>query len=243
MAAPPLTTVLLPGLDGSRRLLAPFLAAADGRLDLQPLAYPPDAALGYDALETLVRRQLPDGRPFGLIAESFSGPLALRIAARPPPNLVGLVLATTFHRQPAGALLSALAPLAPLVFRLPLTAFMVRLMLSGMDAPEGLVDEVRAAVGALPSQVMVARVREALRVDATPELLACRVPILLLAGRSDHLLRASIVDEVHQLRPQTEIQLFDAPHLVLQRRPRLAMLLVTDFLLRAAASAQPEAVA
>jgi pimeloyl-ACP methyl ester carboxylesterase len=233
--AVPLTTVVLPGLDGSARLLAPFLKAADGRLALRPIAYPPDEAIGYDALEAWLRPQLPASEPFGLVAESFSGPLALRIAARPPPNLVGLALSTTFHRRPIGALLSVLSPLAPLLLRLPLTRAAVRLLLAGDEAPIDLVDAVRAAVAAVPSRTLIARASEALRVDATPDLRAARVPILLLAGRHDRLLRGSIIRDIRWQAPRTTIHLFDAPHLVLQLRAHQAMQEIASFLLRAAA--------
>ena len=90
--------VVLPGLDGTTVLLAPFLAALQGRgVPASAVGYPGDRPLDYDALEPLVRAQLPR-TPFVLLGESFSGPLAIRIAADPPPGLRGLVLSTTFAR-------------------------------------------------------------------------------------------------------------------------------------------------
>jgi surfactin synthase thioesterase subunit len=95
--APPLLTVLLPGLEGTGRLFARFTAAAVPALELQVIAFPPDRRLTYAQLDELVRRQLPADRPFALLGESFSGPLALRIAAaavkraksRPVPSRPG----------------------------------------------------------------------------------------------------------------------------------------------------------
>src|SRR5688572_3895642 len=93
--------VVLPGLDGTATLHTKFVASVGPAFDsVTVIPYPPNEALGYVALEALVRAQLPTATPFVLLGESFSGPVALSIAADPPPNLVGLVLSTTFAKSP-----------------------------------------------------------------------------------------------------------------------------------------------
>ena len=84
--------VLLPGLDGTGKLFSEILKALEGRVATLIVDYPKDVSLGYDELEVLKVRcaALPDDRPFVLLGESFSGPLAIRIAAHPPPGLCGL---------------------------------------------------------------------------------------------------------------------------------------------------------
>jgi pimeloyl-[acyl-carrier protein] methyl ester esterase len=232
-----LPTYLLPGLDGTGRLFARFLQASGGTLDLRVVSYPADRVLGYGALEELVRRELPTGEPFALLGESFGGPLALRIAANGAPGLVGVVLASTFHRRPAAAPIRALRPLASAFFRLPMPRHAVRILLAGPDAPEALVEEVREAVASVRGGVMAARAREALRVDATEWLLRCPVPVLFLGGKQDRLLRSGLPIEVRALRADAEIRMLDAPHLALQCAPGDAMRRIEDFLRRAAARA------
>jgi pimeloyl-[acyl-carrier protein] methyl ester esterase len=231
-SAEPLLTLLLPGLEGTGRLFSRFLCAADGSLELRALSYPRDRFLGYDALEEVIARELPSDRPFALLGESFSGPLALRLAAKAPPGLLGLVLVTTFHRNPAAPLFRKLSLLAPVFFRMPLPPHVVRLLLAGADAPDDLVAEVRAAVATVDPRVMAARTREALQVNATDALRACPVPMLFLGGKDDRLLRSALPIEIRSLRPDAEIRMLDAPHLVLQRCPGQAMELVTSFLRR-----------
>jgi pimeloyl-ACP methyl ester carboxylesterase len=119
-------------------------------------------------------------------------------------------------------------------------AHAVRILLAGADAPDELVDEVRQAVALVQGSVMARRAREALRVDATEQLRACPVPILFLGGKEDRLLRSALPIEVRALRPDAEIRMLDAPHLVLQTRPRESMRLVADFLVRAASKAGAE---
>jgi pimeloyl-ACP methyl ester carboxylesterase len=229
---PPLLTLLLPGLEGTGQLFSRFVSATDGTLELRTLAYPRDRFLDYAALEELAAREIPSDRPFALLGESFSGPLALRLAAKAPPGLVAVVLVTTFHRKPAAPLFRRLSLLAPAFFRMPLPPHAVRLLLAGSDAPDDIVAEVRSSVASVEPRVMAARVREALRVDATDALRACPAPILFLGGKDDRLLRSALPIEIRSLRPDAEIRMLDAPHLLLQRRPDEAMQLVTEFLQR-----------
>ena len=55
------TLCVLPGLDGTARLLASFAddARAAGFARVEALAYPPDRPLGYRDLEVLARASLP----------------------------------------------------------------------------------------------------------------------------------------------------------------------------------------
>src|ERR1700719_4469607 len=98
-ARPPVL-VLLPGLDGTGKLFTEFLKAIQNRVDTLVVAYPNDTPMNYDELETLVRAALPADRPFILLGESFSGPLAIRIAARQPAWLAGLILCGPFCSNP-----------------------------------------------------------------------------------------------------------------------------------------------
>ncbi len=68
--------VLLPGMDGTGELFAPFLSSLAGICSVQVIRYPRDADLTYAELQQYVMNQLPVSEPITLIAESFSGPIA-----------------------------------------------------------------------------------------------------------------------------------------------------------------------
>jgi len=209
---------------------------ASGALDLRVLSYPPDRFLDYAALAELVGAQLPQGEPYALVGESFGGPLALRLAAAAPADVVGLVLAASFHRRPAARVIAALRWLSPAYFGLPLPAHVVRLLLGGADASDDLVHEVQVAAGSVRGPVMLARARAAMRVDMSEALRSCQVPLLFLGGKRDRFLRSALPIEVRALRADAEIRMLDAPHLVLQRCSEESMRIVEDFLLRSFAS-------
>jgi pimeloyl-ACP methyl ester carboxylesterase len=223
------TALLLPGIDGSGRLFRPLLAA-EPRFAAEVLSYPPDRPLGYDELCALVRERLPRGR-FLLVAESFSGPLAVRLAAARPPGLVGLVLAATFLHRPLNPLLHPIRGLAGArAFGLPLPAPLIRHFLAGPDAPDALVEEVQAAVAAVHAAVMAHRSAEAARVDVREEFARTEVPVLWLAPERDRLVRTDGVEEVLALRPDAEVATLDAPHMILQRCPHASLARIEDLL-------------
>jgi len=82
-----LALVLLPGMDGTGQLFEPFVAALGEEFSVQVVRYPATEPLGYAELASLVRAALPTDRPFVLLGESFSGPIAISVAASAPPQL------------------------------------------------------------------------------------------------------------------------------------------------------------
>lgn len=244
MARGRLPTLLLPGLDGSGRLFAPLLAAGPGLLEPRVVALPADPSLGYDGYLEALRPALPRRGRWALLAESFSGPLAVRLAAERPPGLVALVLAATFLHRP---LHPWLAPLAPVIgerlFALPLLPAAVRLLLAGPEAPAEVVGAVREAAAATPPAVLAKRAREALAADVRAALAATDVPLLLLVPTRDRLLREGVAAEVLAARPGAEVAPIEGPHTILQVRPGACLARIEPFLAAALAAAEGPAAA
>jgi len=218
--------ILLPGMDGTGRLFRPLIAALPSSVTAAPVGFPDDRPLGYEAL--LADLKLPQ-EPFVLVAESFSGPLALMAAAQRPPQLKAVVLVATFATSPL-----RLGPLvAPLVGRWlflgPPPAWRVRRYLLGDDATNGEVDAVRQATTQPTPEVMASRLREILRVDVEGLLKDCLVPVTYLRGTKDRLVPARMARRMKALLPSMTVVDVDAPHLVVQTNPRAS----ADAILRA----------
>jgi pimeloyl-ACP methyl ester carboxylesterase len=224
--------LLLPGIDGSGRLFGPLLAAAPRAFEPEIVSYPPQRPRGYGELAALVREKLPRGR-FLILAESFSGPIAVRLAAERPPGLAALVLAATFLHRPLAPPLHAIRGLVGAgLLGLPLPAALIRHFLAGPDAPSALVAEVKAAVAAVPREVMACRAEEALRADVREDFARVDAPILWLAPSRDRLVRTDAYEEILDLRPDAEVAPVDAPHMVLQRCPHAALARIEELLSR-----------
>ena len=225
--------ILLPGIDGSGRLFAPLLQAEPRGLVPEVVSFPPDRVLGYDELAAVVRERLPRGR-FALVAESFSGPIAVRIAAERPPGLAALVLAATFLHGPMSALLHPIRGLVGArLFGLRMPAPLVRHFMAGPDAPSAIVREVRAAVATVSPAVLAHRATEALRVDVREDFARVQVPVLWLSPTRDRLLRASAAEEVLEIQPDIEVARIEAPHMILQRCPHASLARIEELMTRA----------
>ena len=78
--------VLLPGLDGTGALFAPLLQVLPKDLLAMPAAYP-ESLERFDEYVEFVAAALRGTADVVLVAESFSGPIAVSILRKPPPKL------------------------------------------------------------------------------------------------------------------------------------------------------------
>jgi pimeloyl-[acyl-carrier protein] methyl ester esterase len=111
-------------MDGTGELFAPLVAALGDAAVPLVIAYPPDQVLGYAALTEWVRARLPCDRPYVLLGESFSGRVAIALAASRPPGLLGLILSCSFSRNPT----PFLRPFKHLLGALPVSASALRVI-------------------------------------------------------------------------------------------------------------------
>jgi pimeloyl-[acyl-carrier protein] methyl ester esterase len=222
--------VLLPGMDGTGRLFADFIAAVQGEFDMLVVCYPRQRALSYVELERLVRSELPDCEPFLLVAESFSTPIAIRCAATAPENLKGLVLCAGFIQSPLKGLrrFAALA-LAPIIFRWSAPNSVLRLFLIGRDGDSSLPGAVRTVLSDVKPEVLVARLRYVLHCDERLNFQRLRIPTLLIRPTKDRLIPVSSYEETCTTNPMIEIVEIEGPHLVLQTNAAQAAEVVSRF--------------
>lgn len=216
-----LTLVLLPGMDGTGELFRPFVLATGKAFDTLVVAYPPDQPLDYTALEVFVRNALPTDRPYLLLGESFSGPIAVALAASKPTQLKGLVLCSTFVRTPR----PVFRKLRPLVNVLPFGRTPIRWisrLLLGRFSTAALREALNQAISRVTPDVMRARLHSVLAVDVSTALMQVDVPVLYLRALNDWVVPASASAWVLQLKPNVRIADVDAPHCLLQTMPEAA---------------------
>lgn len=222
----PARCIVLPGMDGSGAWLDEFAAAMAPRLPVEILAYPPQRALGYDELVGFVRPHLPRAEPYLLLGESFSGPIAIRLAAQRPPALAGLVLCASFAsapRLPGSPLptrtLARIATALPLQ-RLP-TAFVAPWLLGRWRTPER-IERLQGLLRSVAPAVLRHRLREAGRVDAEEALASIAGPLLYLRAERDRLVSADSLARIRARVPCLSEVALDAPHFLLQVRAAAA---------------------
>jgi len=224
-----MTLVLLSGMDGTGELFKPFLDAMGQRYRVKVVDYPKSGALGYTELETAMRASLPPEGPFVLLGESFSGPVAISIAASHPPGLKGLILTCTFARNPR----PRLGALHFLIGALPTGAIAARcasVALLGGYSTSRLRRAFLEALGKVTPDALRARLRAVVSVDVTRELAAIDVPVLYLRATHDHVVPAGAAELIRGIKPEVHVVDVDAPHFLLQAAPEKAAGLVAEFI-------------
>jgi len=225
------TLVLLPGLDGTGTLFVDLISALPPTLKVNIARYPTDRFLSYPELVPCVRGVFPSSRPFLLVAESFSTPLAAMLAATRLPNLAGLVMCAGFITNPTGSwslLVRALA--RPPLFRLSPPSWALEHFLIGTSSPGNLEVGVRQALRLVNPGVLAGRIQAVLGCDARDDLARTKTPLMYIQAESDRLVRAESLREIQRLRPDTVLALIPAPHLVLQREPQKAAEIIVRFI-------------
>jgi pimeloyl-ACP methyl ester carboxylesterase len=220
--------VLLPGLDGTGDLFRPFLNAVGSAAPSTVVRYSSPEVSGYAECRAVAEAQLPDSEPYILVGESFSGPIAVSIAATNPPGLRGLVLVGSFVETPRLALrwLSAFIDILP-THNGPswLTDF---LLLSRWATPE-LRQRIADAMAKVSQIAVRARLREIAHVNASAELSKIQAPILYLRATHDRLVPRSCADRIVSLAPRAMLLEIDAPHMLLQCAPAECAKAIRDF--------------
>jgi pimeloyl-ACP methyl ester carboxylesterase len=213
-------------MDGTGLLFGGLIRCLVADISPNIVRYPTSEALGYD--ELIERIAVPEG-DLALVAESFSGPLAIRLAAQLGDRARAIVLVATFARSPSW-LVAPASLLGELAFQLPLPRFAVRAFLLDRQSPGTEVDELQRVIGTVSPSVMSRRLREIAKADVREELAQVRCLAMYIRGARDRLVGMSAVEVIRDAIPALRVETLDAPHLVLQRNPEQSGRLISDFI-------------
>ncbi|WP_241687888.1 alpha/beta fold hydrolase [Janthinobacterium sp. 17J80-10] len=224
--------VLLPGMDGTGAMFAGLASALKEECRTIVVSYPETQPLGYRELEAYARAALPTDEPYILLGESFSGPIAISLAASKPAGLKGLVLCCTFARNPV----PWLSPLKGLVKRLPFPYHLTSLsapFLFGRFSTADLRSTLRQVLSRVPTSTLRARLCAVLGIDFSQKMREVEVPILYLRAAEDRIVSKSASRYMQALVPTMKIIELKAPHLLLQAIPIEAGKIVGNFAMEA----------
>ena len=227
------TILLLPGLDGTGRLFDRLVPELESWARVRRISYPSERFLGYGELAGVVLGQAPE-EPFAIVAESFSGPVAIMAAARKPPALRGIILSASFVVPPAPSWLR-IVPFE-LFFRVGVPKAALRHFLLDSRSAAQMVPEVMAALEGVAPSVLGARVREVLTSITSQEFRSCAVPVVFLCAGADRLLGLRALRRARRVLPSLEAVTIGGPHMLLQARPKEAAAVIHRYVRRWLAS-------
>lgn len=222
-----LRALVLPGLDGDATLRHPFAQIAPEGIAADVAGYPSHLAM-YDDLVRHLAPQLAEPIDL-LIAESFAGPLAIRLAAADPGLVRRLVLIASFVTPPRGipSVSGELMRVAPTGARWFVRAAATELV--GSQDGASFAPALHASMKAVPRCTLAARVRETLRCDERGALAASTLPLLYLRAADDRLVPRAAMDVVASVRPDAQIVEVRGPHFLAQAKPDACWNAIADF--------------
>ena len=208
--------VLLPGMDGSGKLFDDFVLSLGSKAIV--VSYPRDRPLSYEQLQSFVENALPAEEPYILLAESFSGPIAISIASKTPRPLRALVLVCTFAtlQNRAPRFLKSLFAWFPF-WKLPVSIGSAVLL--GRFNSMALRSRLSAAIEGVSPAVWRLRLRSVLDVDVTSQLQRIEVPVLYLRASEDRVVPNAASELISRVSRQARVVQIEGPHALLQTNP------------------------
>ena len=209
-----LELMLLPGLDGTGRLFKWLEQALLGRVATSVVSYPADPAHGYRELIALVESRM-EIKPVVVLGESFSGPIAVELAARHPEQVKGLILAATFLRSPWPPWMLRAAA------QVQIDAVPPRVrnrFLRGPRADPELDAVINSILSEMPSGVRAARLNEVAAIDVGQDFVNIRCPVLALQGSRDFVVPRWSLKSAINLKSNAQMLQFQSGHMLLQTK-------------------------
>ena len=216
-------------MPGTGELFKPLVDELEDHFEIDAVSYPADKPLGYEQLLDLVTSCIPKEKPYFILGESFSGPLAVMAAIKYPENLLGVILVASFVTSPMPRWINSLKRFArgPILDVRPRSHINDRLM--GNKCDEKTRKWIHETLPRLRTDVLSARVQAVLEVNVREELKSLQVPILYIAGSGDWLIGKKCIDVIWLCRPDVEIKVISGVHMILQTNPKEAAEVIREF--------------
>jgi len=212
------TLVLLPGLDGTDVFFRPLVARLPQSIRSLVVCYPPSGPNGYENLLSLVRRSVAEIPEFYVLGSSFSGPLAVMLAATEPQKVRGIILSATFLRSPRQKLNRLrFAAVGPVIWAVRATR---RIPVWTLRRREDPLRRAKAETWSrVSAHCLAARVRAIFDVDVRDTLRTCAQPVMCVVFDQDEAVPRSSAEEILLHCPSTRLVTLPGDHLAMFADP------------------------
>ena len=206
---------LLPGLDGTGELFFPIIPFLESHFEIHVVKYTNQITFS-DYVED-AERQLPKGVPVSLVAESFSGPIAMSLLAKDRPRFLASVLSATFCKSPLPMLTKVSKHVPEMFFSgNPASKAFLDIFLTGNNANSDVRSKSRELLEKVGGHKFKERIGLVNEVNMIEELKEIETPLLYIQATKDRIVLSDSGTEIMKHVKNMEIVKVDGPHMILQ---------------------------
>lgn len=188
--------ILLPGLDGDGFYFGPLVSKLQKHCSCRIISYPPHL-LTYDELCLYIASKLENVPNCIIVAESFGGPLGVKLAHALKERAKALILCATYCRSPFPAfVLKRLAQIYPYLIHSKIAEPALNFFLFNGEAPEK-TRQVLAILRSQPDNIITQRMREIAPFDMRSDVKALTIPCMIIHAKEDRLVWKSGFESTH----------------------------------------------
>ena len=222
----------MPGMDGTGISFEPLAQLLPHDVNVKVVQYPSDRLLSFEENLQCVRRQVQQDEDAVVIAESFSGPVAVALIGSGRLKATCLILSATFARSPRPLLLKALSCLPmEVLLKLPFPRFFLQHIIEGgevaVDVFHSMLQRIRAMV---PAKVLVHRLSVIDTTDVRQWLSKLTVPCLYIQATADRWVPASALFDFTEAVADLRVARIRGPHFILQAQPQQSLAAIQNFM-------------
>ncbi len=226
--------LLLPGIDGTGQLFSPIVPLLENEFAIDIICYGNGRTFNTFKEHTDYVLSLIGNDKVTLLAESFSGPIALYILTNHANKIESCILSATFASSPYPNLCKLLSLLpTPILNWTQIQSLVLKLLcLNGVDLQASpnkeLLEQTLQTIRSVPTQHIQKRLK--LLSELTVQELTSDTPCLYLKAQTDRVISQTLTEQLVQALPNVIIKEIDGPHLLLQTKPQQCAAAIIDFL-------------
>ena len=225
------TIVLMPGMDGTGGLFGPLKKLLPKDVNVKIVRYPKDQLLSFEETVQCAKEQIEADDNLILLAESFSGPIAVSLIGSGQIKAKYLILCTTFARPPRPVFFKALTYLPlELLIRIPFPRFILNRRIGlGKEETDLFLAMWKEVKFRVPAKTLVHRLKLINKVNVIGWLPKITIPCLYLQASADRSVPLSALNDFIELVPDLRIRRVPGPHFLLQSQPKACLSAIKTF--------------
>ncbi len=222
--------IFFPGLDGTGISYEPLGQFVATNAEVIVVRYPKDKVLSFNETVECAAKQISSINGAVVIAESFSGPIAIELIGSGKLKAKCLILCATFAQSPRAFLLSIAKylPLSTIMgFRIP--DAILKLALGGSEFSESLLPVFHRMKDTVLPKVLAHRLRIVNKVDVRHWLPKLSIPCCYIQATNDMAVPSLAIKNFTSNIPNLTVKNIRGPHFIIQARPKESATVISEF--------------